>query len=376
MKRMIGAIAIICASAALAARADAQITITSSDVSSQFAPGNFTDTQFDSTATTINIGAPGASSWDFSGLIKSSTVTLTSIAVSGSPFTTQFPGATHVLQTTTTFSLSGLTLPVTAYVYLELSGNLLNLGEGANAIGSQASALITNTPADVFYKLPSTLGTTWTSTYLDTTVGYLAPGIPVYYGSVRHNASYIVDAYGDLKMPGGVSHHVLRIKKTDSLTTYSTSTHTLSFGKSVGFIFLSNDGTLVQVSAVSTTGPDSGTISIYPPVSWALKVNTSVTAAGAAPGKFALEQNYPNPFNPSTAISYAVPVRSNVRLAVYNVLGELVAELVNGDVEAGSHVVQWHPSTSSGVYFCRIEAVALDKSGAAFSKVQKMAYIR
>lgn len=372
MKRLIAGIAIMCGAAAIFAQATAQITITASDVSTQFAPGKFTTTRFDSTVTAINIGRPGSSSWDFTGLKKSNVSTLTSIAVAGSPFASKFPGATHVLQTNITISypqLGNTPIPVTAYIYFQLSGDLLNMGEGANGIGTTWTgswAVITNTPADLFYKLPSTLGTTWTSTYLDTPYAYLSfLGVTLPIAGVRHHASYVVDAFGPLTLPNGSVHQVLRIKKTDS-TSY----------KSLGYIFLSNDGTLVQVTAAGSTGPDSGTISVAPPISWCDAVNTSVATGSSVPVKFSLEQNYPNPFNPSTVISYAVPVRSSVRLAVYNILGQMVAELVNGDVEAGSHSVQWHPTTASGVYLCRMDAVALDKSGATFSRVQKMAYIR
>jgi hypothetical protein len=70
-----------------------------------------------------------------------------------------------------------------------------------------------------------------------------------------------------------------------------------------------------------------------------------------------LEQNYPNPFNPTTMIEYSIASDGYVTLNVYNVLGQRVAGLVNGDVKAGTYEVNFDASKlSSGVYYYRIEA--------------------
>ncbi len=70
------------------------------------------------------------------------------------------------------------------------------------------------------------------------------------------------------------------------------------------------------------------------------------------PDRYSLEQNYPNPFNPATTIEFSLPedVR-NVRLSVYNVLGENVSELVNGSLSAGKYQYQWNGKNfASGIY--------------------------
>jgi hypothetical protein len=70
------------------------------------------------------------------------------------------------------------------------------------------------------------------------------------------------------------------------------------------------------------------------------------------PSEFKLEQNYPNPFNPTTTIKFSVPKAGNYSLRVFNVLGQEVAKLHNGQLNAGSHEATFNASKlGSGVYF-------------------------
>jgi hypothetical protein len=87
---------------------------------------------------------------------------------------------------------------------------------------------------------------------------------------------------------------------------------------------------------------------------------TSDEVNNTVPTDFSLRQNYPNPFNPTTTIAYSMLETSNVRLDIYNVKGQLVKTLVNGEMPAGMHSVVWdgrdsnNAAVASGVYFYRV----------------------
>jgi hypothetical protein len=94
------------------------------------------------------------------------------------------------------------------------------------------------------------------------------------------------------------------------------------------------------------------------------------------PESYSLSQNYPNPFNPSTRIVYSIPFESNVKLVVYNSLGQMIRELYSGKQSAGYYEVYFNAaSLSSGVYFCRMEASSLSTSN-IYSDIKKMIYIK
>ncbi|MBI5021186.1 MAG: T9SS type A sorting domain-containing protein [Ignavibacteriales bacterium] len=89
------------------------------------------------------------------------------------------------------------------------------------------------------------------------------------------------------------------------------------------------------------------------------------------PKVFALGQNYPNPFNPTTRFAVDVPRATNVEVAIYNVLGQKIVTLMNGEQEAGSYQMEWNAVDAhnqvvpTGIYFVRMTA---DN----FSAVQKI----
>lgn len=80
------------------------------------------------------------------------------------------------------------------------------------------------------------------------------------------------------------------------------------------------------------------------------------------PTRFALHQNYPNPFNPTTNIKFDIPEQSDVTLKIFNVLGQKVATVFNGNLKAGEYAMSWNGRdnvgnlAASGVYFFKLEA--------------------
>ncbi len=88
------------------------------------------------------------------------------------------------------------------------------------------------------------------------------------------------------------------------------------------------------------------------------------------PKEYALEQNYPNPFNPTTTIQFSVPKQTQLKINIYNTLGELVATIADGMYQAGYYKIMFDASKlSSGTYIYRLES-------SDFVEVKKMILIK
>lgn len=130
----------------------------------------------------------------------------------------------------------------------------------------------------------------------------------------------------------------------------------------------------LRVTAVDSAGNESA---------YSNEVSAAPNAALAAeevlseiPTEYSLSQNYPNPFNPSTVIRYGVPVRSNVKLEIYDMLGRQVALLVDQEQEAGFYESTWDANVPTGIYFYRMSAIAVASPEKSFVQVRKMMLLK
>ena len=99
------------------------------------------------------------------------------------------------------------------------------------------------------------------------------------------------------------------------------------------------------------------------------------------PREFGLSQNFPNPFNPATVIEYALPGASEVKIQIYNILGQKARDLVDERQEPGYKMIRWDGrddngmEVSSGIYFYRIVAHTVHGSG-NFVECRKMTLLK
>jgi Secretion system C-terminal sorting domain len=320
----------------------AQITITANDEKSYLAVGSKKSINEDTSAAILNIGKKGLTSWDFSSLTSDTVINTNIVSPSSTPFGNKYPSATEA-------EVTNIGNQAQSWSYISINNAFLNYGSASQE--DSISFISKNIPAVKGFVLPLTMGFGWTNDYvtIDSNIFTSSPPI-VYVDSVHEEDT--VDAYGNMKLPGGTTVPALRIKK--DIRFYIKADN--YYSRLIVYNFLSTNGSGVTVSA-DTTSPDTGVVKVEG-ITYTISGLTDIKQANnPIPENFNLEQNYPNPFNPSTTIEYVVPQSSFVSIKVYDDLGREVTTLVNGEKSSGNYTVDFNASNlASGIYFYRMQA--------------------
>jgi hypothetical protein len=167
--------------------------------------------------------------------------------------------------------------------------------------------------------------------------------------------------------------YTLAVSGTNLLAGTTDAGVFLSTNNGVSWTAVNNGLTnsIVYALTVSGTNLFAGT---YGAGLWIRPLSEFLTGVtkevNALPIDYSLSQNYPNPFNPTTVISYSLSSSSNVKLIIYNTLGQSIKTLESGYKPAGNYSINFNASDlPSGIYFYKLEA-------GQFSQINKMILIK
>ncbi len=337
----------------------AQITITSSDISSFYAAGQtIMNLSNDDPNTTMDIGSATSSSqnWTLPNVSYPDTFYSQSIDVATSPYAAEFPTATHCIYGT----FSDDTSTVTLYTYAQVSSSeIATIGEVQHYQTTSFDTTMINHEYSLKYKLPLTFNSSFeiSKDTMDFGVGFFTVS----------SSAISVDAFGKINLPPG-NVDALRLREIRKSESYFNNM-LISSSSEVYFSWLTKSNGSADISVDDSSA--SGNVQI---TSISLSILPGTTDAieekNTSPQNFTLSQNYPNPFNPNTIINYSLEKSSQVSLKVYDALGNEVAALVDEFKPAGYYEVNFNASRlSSGIYFYKLTA-------GNFSEVKKMTLLR
>lgn len=339
----------------LAAGAQAQITVTSTDVLGLI--GKTHEIESDTTfSVTVNVGSAGANqTWDFRNVtMQAERYSNLFMNRQGTPFAAQFPQANFVQKTTFPAEPGS-----EFYLYVQVtSTSLQTVGSGVITPDTSFAGL---DGTNEVTPLPLQFGATWNTTESDTI------GDPQTFAIITaSNTSNTVDGWGQVRVPIG-DFDCLRIRansETITKTIFSGTVFLADTTTTIDYIWISKNNFYVAM-AVSQDGETNPNFTDAASFSRLASTTTSVTSHSgreAIPAAFELSQNFPNPFNPETRISFQLRQPGVVELSVFNVTGEKVRTLISAPLPAGEHTVSWDGkdasggNLASGIYVYRLKA--------------------
>ena len=272
----------------------------------------------------------------------------------GTPFSNSFPGANHAWYAFEVDTTTGDTSEIYLY-YNRATSSLFWLGNGAQGMGF--SSVSVNTPPEVLFPFPATVGSSWSNNFSST--NDIGGGV-IFFDTTSNQLT--IDAWGDITAPLG-TFPCLRIREDAEEISETYFGGVLFSSDTIRFIAYSwvteNIGLLANVE--SRKGETNPNFTAADNVNFRTNSPTAIgDKKSPLTSKFSLAQNYPNPFNPETTIRFAIAKSGFTTLSVYNVTGQEVARLVQGNLSAGTHQVQFNGrNLSSGIYYYRLQSGAL-----------------
>ncbi|MCF6268348.1 MAG: T9SS type A sorting domain-containing protein [Melioribacteraceae bacterium] len=204
--------------------------------------------------------------------------------------------------------------------------------------------------------------------------------LPVNDYPIISEAPELIEFVSDTNYTIDIWELVSDVETTDDLLAYEFSVDSdsilISYDNGTGILTLSAEIKFGGEGDLIWSVSDSAAIvvdTIHIAVEKAVII--SVDDEMIIPNEYVLFQNYPNPFNPSTMVKYGIPEQSNIRIEVFNMLGQSVALLVNGNKSAGYYETTWNASSAtgglpSGIYLVSLRAEGLN-SKKNFTQVKK-----
>lgn len=224
--------------------------------------------------------------------------------------------------------------------------NVLSLAGFRVEVGSDNQAVVCGFPnpnsfGSSFIKVDASGNLVWSNPDADSTFALML------------HAKLIMDGENNTYLAAGTLTEMAVCKVNNDGSSAWTVTMPGSYANDV---VLGNDNNVYVVGGGATAKINQSTI--------------SSSENGVQLARFNLDQNYPNPFNPSATISFSIPSSTFTSLKVYDILGNEVATLVEGEKPAGNYEVSFDASfLSSGTYFYRL-------SSGSFTEVKKMILIK
>ncbi len=335
----------------------AQIVITSNYFDSQLRVGVNTVEYVDTTDRMIDIGSASVNNyWDFSddGFIPSVTYREVVHDIFDSPYASHYPDASRAVAVSVTDN-SGTNM---VWAHFNIRNDaVINYGYGLTVDSRLGSSTIVSKylPGEEEAIFPMTYGTYWTFSYTQqddiySPLGNFSEEV------MQVDVTCWVDGAGTLILPNGDEVEALRIHEVRHYTFAEWEEE--NEATEIVYTFLTGDGREVSVSVFDGQA-NEGTVQADA-VLWCnqgVVVDVEDTENDENPSEFGLKQNYPNPFNPTTTIEYSIAKDSDVKVKVYDILGNEVATLVNGFKPAGNYTETFNArNLPSGTYFVRLQA--------------------